>query len=59
MSNQQIADQLHITCGTVKNHVHHILQKLRAGNRHEAAAAYLWKLKHQKREQHSPQRRKG
>lgn len=47
MSNQEIANQLYIARGTVKNHVHHILQKLSASNRHEAAAAYLWKLKHE------------
>lgn len=45
LSNQAIADQLCIACGTVKNHVHRILKKLSASNRHEAAAAYLWKLK--------------
>ena len=38
LTNQQIADRLVIEVGTVKNHVHSILQKLDATNRHEAAA---------------------
>ncbi len=38
LTNQQIADQLVIEVGTVKNHVHNILQKLDASNRHDAAA---------------------
>lgn len=38
MTNQQIADQLVIEVGTVKNHVHNILDKLNVGNRGEAAA---------------------
>ena len=46
LSNQQIANRLHIQVGTVKNHVHHILKKLNASNRHEAAAAYMLRLKH-------------
>ena len=37
-SNQQIADQLFIEVGTVKNHVHNILKKLDVSSRHEAAA---------------------
>jgi DNA-binding NarL/FixJ family response regulator len=37
-TNQEIADQLIIECGTVKNHVHNILSKLEVSNRHEAAA---------------------
>lgn len=37
MSNQEIADQLYIEVGTVKNHVHRILRKLDAGNRDDAA----------------------
>lgn len=40
LSNQQIADHLHIQVGTVKNHVHHILKKLDVHDRYEAAAAY-------------------
>ncbi|MGD2159314.1 MAG: response regulator transcription factor [Anaerolineales bacterium] len=37
-SNQDIADHLVIELGTVKNHVHSILQKLGVQNRTEAAA---------------------
>jgi DNA-binding NarL/FixJ family response regulator len=37
LSNQEIADRLVIEVGTVKNHVHSILQKLDAGDRDEAA----------------------
>lgn len=37
-SNQQIADNLFIEVGTVKNHVHNILKKLDVSSRHEAAA---------------------
>jgi two-component system nitrate/nitrite response regulator NarL len=37
-SNRDIADELVIEVGTVKNHVHRILAKLNADNRHEAAA---------------------
>ncbi len=37
-TNQQIADTLVIEVGTVKNHVHNILEKLNVSNRHEAAA---------------------
>ena len=36
-SNKQIAASLKITVGTVEVHVHHILKKLRARNRTEAA----------------------
>jgi len=36
-SNKQIGTALHISVETVKEHVHHILEKLRAKNRTEAA----------------------
>jgi RNA polymerase sigma factor (sigma-70 family) len=38
LSNKEIADQLVIEVGTVKNHVHNILSKLNASDRYEAAA---------------------
>jgi DNA-binding NarL/FixJ family response regulator len=38
MTNQQIAEKLVIEVGTVKNHVHKILEKLDVGSRAEAAA---------------------
>jgi two-component system nitrate/nitrite response regulator NarL len=38
LSNKQIAQRLRIELPTVKNHVHHILVKLGAGRRAEAAA---------------------
>ncbi|MFZ0545828.1 MAG: response regulator transcription factor [Candidatus Promineifilaceae bacterium] len=37
LTNQEIAERLTIEVGTVKNHVHNILKKLDASNRHEAA----------------------
>lgn len=37
-SNQEIADRLFIEVGTVKNHVHSILDKLNVSSRHVAAA---------------------
>ena len=40
MTNQQIADRLFIEVGTVKNHVHNILQKLDTSSRHDAAATW-------------------
>lgn len=40
LSNREIASRLHIELGTVKNHVHHILKKLEANDRYEAASAY-------------------
>lgn len=43
-SNQEIADRLTIELGTVKNHVHNVLQKLEVNNRWEATA-YLEYLK--------------
>jgi DNA-binding NarL/FixJ family response regulator len=39
-SNQEIADHLVIEVGTVKNHVHSILQKLGLDNRQKAAAYF-------------------
>lgn len=36
-SNQEIAEQLFIEVGTVKNHIHNLLDKLNARDRHEAA----------------------
>ena len=39
-TNRDIAKELVIECGTVKNHVHNILRKLEASNRHEAVALY-------------------
>lgn len=38
LSNQEIADQLYIELGTVKNHVHSILKKLNVNSRVDAAA---------------------
>jgi two-component system, NarL family, nitrate/nitrite response regulator NarL len=38
LSNKQIAARLQIGTSTVKNHVHHILEKVGAGRRSEAAA---------------------
>lgn len=38
LTNQQIAEQLVIEVGTVKNHVHNILEKLNVSTRGEAAA---------------------
>jgi DNA-binding NarL/FixJ family response regulator len=37
-SNKDIARRLDISCATVKNHIHNILQKLQVGRRGEAAA---------------------
>ena len=37
-SNAQIADELYVTLHTVKKHITHILGKLGAANRTEAAA---------------------
>jgi len=44
LSNQEIADQLYIELGTVKNHVHSILDKLNVNSRVDAAA-YLGLVK--------------
>jgi len=41
LSNKEIATSLRIELPTVKNHVHHILEKLRVGRRTEAVAAAL------------------
>lgn len=40
-SNKEIASTLTIAEATVKNHVHHVLEKLRVGTRGQAAAASL------------------
>jgi len=40
LGNQEIADRLVIEVGTVKNHVHSILQKLDVSSRHDAAAYF-------------------
>ncbi len=37
LSNKEIAGRLQIAPNTVKNHVHHLLEKLSVRNRHEAA----------------------
>lgn len=37
LSNKEIAAQLRIAPNTVKNHVHHLLEKLKVSSRHEAA----------------------
>jgi DNA-binding NarL/FixJ family response regulator len=37
LSNKEIASHLQIAPNTVKNHVHHLLEKLKVRNRHEAA----------------------
>jgi DNA-binding NarL/FixJ family response regulator len=37
LTNQEIAHRLHITIGTVKNHIHNMLQKLDVSSREEAA----------------------
>lgn len=37
LSNKEIAGRLEIAPNTVKNHVHHLLEKLKVRNRHEAA----------------------
>jgi DNA-binding NarL/FixJ family response regulator len=44
LTNQEIADLLVIEVGTVKNHVHSILQKLDVSSR-EGAASYLALIK--------------
>ncbi len=46
MTNQEIADTLFIEVGTVKNHVHSILEKLKVSSRKEAAT-YLALIRQQ------------
>jgi DNA-binding NarL/FixJ family response regulator len=52
MSNAEIAHELVIEVGTVKNHVHNLLKKLGASDRHEAASLQPalvdggWQLQH-------------
>lgn len=41
LTNREIAQELVIEVGTVKNHVHRILEKLEFDSRYEAAAYYL------------------
>lgn len=43
-SNQEIAQQLFIEYGTVKNHVHHILKKLNVSNRTQATSIYRYTM---------------
>jgi DNA-binding NarL/FixJ family response regulator len=43
LTNQQIAETIHISEATVRTHMSHILRKLDASNRVEAA---LWALRH-------------
>jgi DNA-binding NarL/FixJ family response regulator len=45
LSNKEIANVLTIAEATVKNHVHHLLEKLRVGSRSEAIAIGLPMLK--------------
>jgi len=40
LSNKEIAGRLHIEVATVKNHVHHLLEKLQVTSRAEAAAVF-------------------
>jgi DNA-binding NarL/FixJ family response regulator len=42
LSNKEIAQRLHIQLSTVKNHVHHILQKLGVNRREEAVEQVQW-----------------
>lgn len=46
LTNQEIADHLFIELGTVKNHVHHILDKLNVNSRQDAAAYLSLVQKH-------------
>jgi DNA-binding NarL/FixJ family response regulator len=45
-SNKEIASRLRITPNTVKNHVHHLLEKLKVNSRHEAAWRQARTLSH-------------
>jgi DNA-binding CsgD family transcriptional regulator len=47
LSNKEIAQSLGIALPTVKNHIHHVLEKLQVKTRSEAAALVL-------RRSHSP-----
>ena len=38
LSNSEIAERLTLELGTVKNHVHHILEKLNVSSRQDAVA---------------------
>lgn len=44
-TNQDIAEHLYIEVGTVKNHVHNILSKLKVSSRREAARAYFPRMR--------------
>ena len=50
LTNQEIADQLVIEVGTVKNHVHSILDKLKVSSRQDAAA--FWSIIQNNSENH-------
>ena len=41
LSNKEIARSLGIALPTVKNHIHHVLEKLQVRSRSEAAAVVL------------------
>lgn len=43
LSNKEIASRLHIEVATVKNHVHHLIEKLGVRRRGEAAAKLRWR----------------
>lgn len=45
LSNKEIAEKLGIEVSTVKNHVHHILEKLHASRRQHAAARFRRSLR--------------
>jgi DNA-binding NarL/FixJ family response regulator len=40
LTNKEIGERLTIELGTVKNHIHNILEKLEVGNRHKAAEIF-------------------